>query len=317
MPGTVIQQMKLKFPFLNCRKTYESVCPEHCSSHSPAKLPERGQHPTTPTNLFHRAAVLLCQQFLYHLWGNPRWETEENPTFGCPMLSLCALGQLCWARQSWGFQSLMPCQGSQAVQGSATRAGLIRQIWAAQGFRRKGRRGKQPGAGRCGLGRDEVSDGSCFVLLLHLSTLGFGIFRLLRSMQQLLWPDWLLCFGQRWFCSDQAGGSLAPALTILAPLVSAFSSCRSSCAVVGAGRVLGRGRLTHQGSRVLQASPESNYSLVGSGSSFQSSDVSFLSVDVPVRIQLSLWSRSSWIYDFDGAFCTSKGGKANRLETFI
>lgn len=192
MLGSVIRQMKLKFPFLNCRKTYESVCPEHCSSHSPAKLPERGQHPTTPTNLFHRAAVLLCQQFLYHLWGNPRGETEENPTLGCPMLSLCALGQPCWARQSWGFRGLMPCQGSQAVQGSATRAGLIRQIWAAQGFRRKGRRGKQPGAGRCGLGRDEVSDGSCFVLLLHLSTLGFGIFRLLRSMQQLLWPDWLL-----------------------------------------------------------------------------------------------------------------------------
>lgn len=315
MLGSVIRQMKLKFPFLNCRKTYESVCPEHCSSHSPAKLPERGQHPTTPTNLFHRAAVLLCQQFLYHLWGNPREETEENPTLGCPMLSLCALGQPCWARQSWGFRGLMPCQGSQAVQGSATRAGLIRQIWAAQGFRRKGRRGKQPGAGRCGLGRDEVSDVlCCSYTFQHLALAFSGSSGPCSSCSGQTGSSG---FGQRWFCSDQAGGSLAPALTILAPLVSPFSSCRSSCAVVGAGRVLGRGRLTHQGSRVLQASPESNYSLVGSGSSFQSSDVSFLSVDVPVRIQLSLWSRSSWIHDFDGAFCTSKGGKANRLEIFI
>lgn len=102
------------------------------------------------------------------------------------------------------------------------------------------------GAGRCGLGRGEVGDGSCYVLLSHLPALGFGIFRLVRSMQQVLWPAWSpSALGRDDFAQTRLEGHWLQLLPPWPLLISPFSSCRSNCAAQGAGRVLGKEGLNH------------------------------------------------------------------------
>lgn len=151
MPSSIIKRVKLNFSFQSRTKTYGAPCPKHCSSHSPAE-PKGWASTPAPINTFHRALMSLCQQFLYHLWSKQREKTEESiPPLGCflcakhlwqpecwsgfPISLHSVLGQPCWARQSLGFQGLMPCQGSKAVHENATSWELIRQSWACSSSR--------------------------------------------------------------------------------------------------------------------------------------------------------------------------------------
>lgn len=151
MPSSFIQQMKLnfpflklKFPFLNCRNA--SLCLEHCGSHSLAKIPGLGQHPPKTLQTYStRQEDQHSSPSNFSVICGPKGEDRgKHPTLGCSKLSPCAsqapacwagltpsaLWQPCWARQSQGFQGLIPCQGSKAGQGNVSSGELIRQIWA-------------------------------------------------------------------------------------------------------------------------------------------------------------------------------------------
>lgn len=91
-----------------------------------------------------------------------------------------------------------------------------------------------------------VGDGSCCVLLSYLSALGFDIFRLIRSMQKVLWPAWpLSALGRDDFAQTRLEDHWLQLLPPWPLLVSPFSSCRSNCAAEGAEKVLGEEELNH------------------------------------------------------------------------
>lgn len=111
MPSSVIQQMKLKFPFLkikfpflklkfpflNCRNSYASLCPEHCSSHSPAELPGLDQHPPNPCKHVPQGSSAplpaISLSFVEQSKGEDR---EKHPTLGCSPWARHLQHPACW-----------------------------------------------------------------------------------------------------------------------------------------------------------------------------------------------------------------------------
>lgn len=218
--------MKLDFPFLSSTKTYAALCPEqYGGSQSPAELGGLGQHPDSRVlspfqpvqtrSIGHQSSsasnfATICgvnkgrrQRKASHPRNAPCFPCVQGVCStlpagqACPSHSQCPAATLLSQAKPRisGVNALSKFKGSsgKCYQLRANKAKLsLLKLKVLEGKEREVSRLFACG-GWCGVGRQEVSDGSRYVmLLLYLSTLCFCAFRLVRSTQQVLWPNWHL-----------------------------------------------------------------------------------------------------------------------------
>lgn len=208
MPSSIIQWVKLHLPFPSRRKTYAALRPEHYGSHGPAELGGLGQHPgsrvPSPSQCMQTRSIgrqsfsarnfsIICgasKGRRHRKASHPR----NTPCFLC-MQGICSYPPASPSHLQCPSTTLLSqakprisgVNASSRFKGSSGKCSQLRANKAKLSLLKlKALEGDEREVSRlfaCGGGREEVGDGSCYVmLLLHLSMLCFCAFRFARSL---------------------------------------------------------------------------------------------------------------------------------------